>query len=73
MFRSVYTSGMPRPVPGGRGAPPPRRDTGGSRENHSPTGLEIAPASDGFTMSYHREIDVRITIRARKIKYRLER
>jgi len=45
---------MPRPVPGGRGAPPPRRDTGGSRENHTPTGLEIAPASDGFTMSYHR-------------------
>ena len=37
-LRNVFTSGSPRPVPGGRGARP-RRDPGGRRGDISPQGL----------------------------------
>jgi len=49
--------GHAAPGPGRARHAAPSRDAGGSREDELPTGL-LAPASDGFSMSYHRSTTI---------------
>lgn len=62
--------GHAAPGPGWARRSAPSRDVGGSRGANLPTGL-VAPASDGFRMSYLHAAYNMDLFRRRKIKYHL--
>lgn len=65
--------GFAAPGPGrARRDATPHRDAGGSRGANLPTGL-VAPAFDGFSLSYHRQAIKSEAIEVVKLKYLWER